>query len=98
VNPIDDPENQIEQVTPQGKKDSKEVGKHLLWRYPKLAPTTKRTQADKKPQTQDTAAAFIRVFSQDVEIAKLDLNRSFFHLQAHTKLARHSRKSLVTRR
>lgn len=52
--PIPDPENQLEQMTPQGVKDSKKLGKHLLSRYPKLIPTTKRIYADKKARTQDT--------------------------------------------
>jgi phosphohistidine phosphatase SixA len=80
-NPIDDPENQLEQVTPQGIKDSKKVGKHLLSRYPKLVPTTKRIYADKKSRTKDTAAAFVKVFSQEVEIVEMNLNRSSFHAQ-----------------
>jgi hypothetical protein len=81
-NPIDDPENQLEQITLQGIKDSKKVGKHLfLSRYPKLVPTTKRIYADKKARTQDTAAAFVKVFPQEVEIVEIDLNRSSFHAQ-----------------
>jgi hypothetical protein len=84
-NPIDDPENQMEQITPQGVKDSKKVGKHLLSRYPKLVPTTKRIYADKKSRTQDTAKAFVKVFPQDVEIVEMDLNRSSFHSQVPHK-------------
>jgi hypothetical protein len=61
-NPINDPENQLEQITPQGIKDSKKVGKHLLSRYPKLVPTTKQIYADKKARTKDTAAAFVKCF------------------------------------
>jgi len=96
-NPIDDPENQIEQVTPQGKKDWKKVGKHRLSRYPKLIPTTKRIYTDKKARSQDTAAAFIKVFPRDVEIVKMDLNRSSLH-KSYTKSAKHFRKSLAMRR
>jgi hypothetical protein len=85
VNPIDDPDNQLEKITPQGIKDSKKVGKHLLSRYPKLVPTTKRIYADKKSRTQDTAKAFVRVFPQYVEIVEMDLNRTPFHSQAPHK-------------
>lgn len=80
-NPIDDPENQLEQITPQGIKDSKKVGKHLLSRYPKLVPTTKRIYADKKTRTKDTAKAFVKVFPQEVEVVEILLNRSSFHAQ-----------------
>jgi hypothetical protein len=81
VNPIDDPENQMEKITPQGIKDSKKVGKHLLSRYPTLAPTTKRIYADKKSRTKDTAAAFVRSFPQDVEVVQIDKNSTSFHAQ-----------------
>jgi len=80
-NPIDDPDNQLEQITPQGIKDSKKVGKHLLSRYPKLVPTTKRIYADKKARTKDTAAAFVKVFPQEVEVVEINLNRSSFNAQ-----------------
>jgi hypothetical protein len=79
--PIDDPHNQLEQITPQGIKDSKKVGKHLLSRYPKLVPTTKRVYADKKARTKDTAAAFVKVFPQKIEVVEINLNRSSFHAQ-----------------
>ncbi|KAE8448170.1 hypothetical protein EG329_009774 [Mollisiaceae sp. DMI_Dod_QoI] len=80
-NPIDDPDNQLEQITPQGIKDSKKVGEHLLSRYPKLVPTTKKIYADKKDRTKDTAAAFVQVFPQKVEVEEILLNRSSFHAQ-----------------
>jgi Histidine phosphatase superfamily (branch 2) len=80
-NPIDDPEHQLEHITPQGIKDSKKVGKHLVSRYPKLVLTTKRIYADKKARTKDTAAAFVKVFPQEVEIVEINLNRSSFHAQ-----------------
>lgn len=80
-NPYTDPENQLEKVTPQGIKDSKKVAKHLLSRYPHLVPTTKRIYADQKSRTQDTAAAFARVFPQDVEIVHLATNSSSFYAQ-----------------
>jgi len=80
-NPIDDPDTQLEQITPQGIKDSKKVGKHLLSRYPKLVPTTKKIYADTKARTQDTATAFVKVFPQEVEVVEIDLNRTSFHSQ-----------------
>ncbi|KAF4630578.1 hypothetical protein G7Y89_g7567 [Cudoniella acicularis] len=81
-NPIDDPENQLEQVTPQGVIDSRKVGKHLLSRYPKLVPTMKRIYADKKSRTQDTAKAFMQAFPQDIEIVEMDVdNKTSFHSQ-----------------
>ncbi|TVY45671.1 Acid phosphatase [Lachnellula occidentalis] len=81
TNPIDDPDNQLEEITPQGIEDSKKVGKHLLSRYPKLVPTTKRIYADKKSRTQDTAKSFVHVFPQEVEVVELHSNRSSFHSQ-----------------
>jgi hypothetical protein len=81
-NPMNDPENQMEQITPQGIKDTKKVGKHLLSRYPKLVPTTKRIYADKKSRTQDTAKAISKVFPQKVQIIELTLkNTTSFHSQ-----------------
>lgn len=82
--PIPDPDNQLEEITPQGKKDSKKVGKHLLARYPKLVPTTKRIYADKKSRTQDTASAFAAVFPQKVEVREINLDSSF-HAQVPHK-------------
>jgi len=80
-NPINDPDNQLEMITPDGIKSSKKVGKHLLSRYPTLVPTTKRIYADKKARTKDTAAAFVEVFPQAVEIVEINLNRSSFNSQ-----------------
>ncbi|KAL2074657.1 hypothetical protein VTL71DRAFT_8436 [Oculimacula yallundae] len=80
-NPINDPDKQLEQITPQGIKDSKKVGKHLLSRYPTLVPTTKTIYADKKARTQDTARAFVKVFPQKVDIVEINLNRSSFNSQ-----------------
>ncbi|KAF8849019.1 histidine acid phosphatase-like protein [Acephala macrosclerotiorum] len=80
-NPINDPDNQLEQITPQGIRDSKKVGKHLLSRYPKLFPTTKTIYVDKKSRTKDTAAVFVQVFPQEVEVEEILLNRSSFHAQ-----------------
>ncbi|KAG9234152.1 histidine phosphatase superfamily [Amylocarpus encephaloides] len=80
--PIPDPENQLEEITPQGIQDSKKVGKHLLSRYPKLVPTTKTIYADKKARTQDTAKAFVKVFPQKVEVVQMDIeNKTSFHSQ-----------------
>ncbi|CAG8949738.1 hypothetical protein HYFRA_00004057 [Hymenoscyphus fraxineus] len=80
--PIPDPDNQLEKITPQGIKDSKKVGKHLLSRYQELVPTTKRIYADKKSRTQDTAKAFVKVFPQEVEIVEMDpSNKSSFRSQ-----------------
>ncbi|KAL3419685.1 histidine acid phosphatase [Phlyctema vagabunda] len=75
--PIDDPDNQLEKITPQGIRDSRKVGKHLLDRYPDLVPTTKRIFADKKSRTQDTAAAFVQVFPQKVEVVEINQTTSF---------------------
>jgi len=80
-NPIDDPDNQLEQITPQGIKDSQKVGKHLLSRYPDLVPTTKKIYADKKSRTKDTATAFVKSFPQSVEVVEIGNNRSSFHSQ-----------------
>jgi hypothetical protein len=84
--PIPDPDNQLEQITPQGVKDSKAVGKHLMSRYPKLVPTTKRVYADKKSRTQDTAKAFIKVFPQKVELVEMRVeNKTSFYAQVPHK-------------
>ncbi|PQE28117.1 hypothetical protein CJF30_00010225 [Rutstroemia sp. NJR-2017a BBW] len=83
--PIDDPENQLEKITPQGVKDSKKVAKHLYSRYPDLVPTAKRIYADKKSRTQDTAAAFAEVFPQDIELVEMRKNRTSFHSQVPHK-------------
>lgn len=81
TNPYDDPDKQMEKITPQGIIDSKKVAKHLLSRYPALVPTTKRIYADKKSRTQDTAAAFVEVFPQPIEVVQIDTNRTSFHSQ-----------------
>jgi hypothetical protein len=84
--PIPDPKNQLEEITPQGIKDSKNVGKHLLSRYPKLVPTTKRVYADKKSRTQDTAKAFIKVFPQKIELVEMHVeNKTSFYAQVPHK-------------
>jgi hypothetical protein len=81
--PIDDPDNQLEQITPQGVKDSKKVAKHLLSRYPTLVPTTKRIYADKNSRTQDTAKAFAAVFPHEIEIVQINLTESFHSQVPH---------------
>lgn len=91
-NPIDDPDNQLEEITPHGVEDSKAVGKHLLRRYPKLVPTVKKIYADMKTRTQDTAAAFIQVFPQDVEIVKLNNTHRNFHAQVPHKACKNFNK------
>lgn len=75
--PIPDPKNQLEQITPQGIKDSMKVAKHLLSRYPTLVPTTKRVYADKKSRTQDTAKAFVASFPQVVDVVEINTKDSF---------------------
>lgn len=90
--PIDDPKNQLEEITPQGHKDARKVGKHLLSRYPTLVPTTKRLYADKKSRTQDTAAAFAEVFPQDVDIVEIDLEREFHAQVPHKACSAFSKK------
>lgn len=77
VSPMDDPEAQLEQITPQGKKDAKKVGKHLLERYPRLVPTVKQIYADKKARTQDTAEALAKAFKQPVEVRVISKEASF---------------------
>lgn len=78
--PIDDPDNQLEEITPAGKKDAKKVGKHLFSRYPELVRTTKHIYADKKSRTQDTAKALAKAFPQEV-IVKVINTEDSFHAQ-----------------
>jgi hypothetical protein len=79
--PYTDPENQLENITPQGIIDSKKVAAHLLSRYPSLVPTTQKIYADTKARTRDTAAAFVDVFPQAVHIVETTPNSSSFHSQ-----------------
>lgn len=81
--PIPDPKNQLEQITPQGVKDSMKVAKHLLSRYPTLVPTTRRVYADKKSRTQDTAKAFVASFPQVVDVVEINTNESFHSQVPH---------------
>lgn len=75
--PIDDPESQLEEITPAGKKAAKKVGKHLLSRYPELVATTKHIYADKKSRTQDTAEALAAAFPQKVKVKVINTETSF---------------------
>lgn len=75
--PITDPKHQLELITPQGKKDAKKVGKHLLERYARLVPTVKHIYADKKSRTQDTAEALAAAFPQKVDVRVIDQEASF---------------------
>jgi hypothetical protein len=84
MSPIDDPDSQLEEITPEGIKDSKRVAKHLLSKYPSLVPTTRRIYADKKSRTQDTAKAFAAVFPQEIEVVQINLTESF-HAQVPHK-------------
>lgn len=80
-NPIDNPKKQLEEITPQGAKDSTAVGKHLLSRYPKLIPTVKTIYSDMKTRTQDTAIAFVKSFKQKIELVQVDDSDHSFHAQ-----------------
>jgi hypothetical protein len=90
--PISDPKKQLEQITPQGIKDSKKVAQHLLSRYPTLVPTTKRIYADKKSRTQDTAKAFAAAFPQKVEVVEIKLNSSMQSQVPHKACKAFSKK------
>lgn len=74
--PIDDPENQLENLTPDGAERAREVGKHLFRRYPKLIPTLRKIYFDKKPRTRDTARAFIQAFPQKDEIEGIEIRKT----------------------
>lgn len=89
--PITNPKKQLEEITPQGVKDSHKVAKHLLSRYPSLVPTTKRIYADKKSRTQDTAKAFADVFPQDIEVVKIKLEESFHSQVPHKSCSNFSK-------
>lgn len=90
--PITSPSTQLEKITPQGFKDAKKVGKHLLSLYPELVPTMKRIYADKKSRTQDTAKAFIQAFPQAVEIHEITTNGSFHSQIPHKHCGAFSKK------
>ncbi|WAO91839.1 Hypothetical protein NCS54_00932300 [Fusarium falciforme] len=70
--PID--EKRLEDVTPAGKLDAKQVGRHLMKRYRHLALSVKRVMADTKARTYDTAKAFVDAFpnSGDIEFVRAD--------------------------
>lgn len=71
--PID--EEHLEDVTPSGKRDAKEVGKHLKKRYSHLAKSVKRIIADTKARTFDTAEAFKQPFPEDGNIEIVRFNK-----------------------
>lgn len=75
--PYTNPEGQMEQITPNGKREAKRTGLHLLKRYPDLVPTLKNVYADKKPRTQVTAHAFVENFPQDVDVLQIADNGEF---------------------
>ncbi|KAI8665199.1 hypothetical protein NCS56_00955200 [Fusarium sp. Ph1] len=84
--PID--EKRLEDVTPSGKLDAKQVGRHLMKRYRHLASSVKRVMADTKARTYDTAKAFVDAFpnSGDIEFVradKKDLNNATRALLPH---------------
>lgn len=82
-NPIDDPENQMEQITPTGARDATEVGKHLLKHYPHLISTVKRINHDKKARTKDTARAFAKAFPHDVKLVQISSEGEFHSTIPH---------------
>jgi phosphohistidine phosphatase SixA len=75
--PITDPKNQLEEITPQGKRNAKAVGKHLLERYGHLSDATKHIYCDKKSRTRDTAKALAKAFPHKIEIREIDTEASF---------------------
>ncbi|KAJ8607206.1 hypothetical protein MRB53_040466 [Persea americana] len=94
VSPIDDPDNQLEELTPSGARDATKVGRHLLQRYPDLVPTTKKVYADKKSRTKDTAKAF-RAFpqEQDVEVIEISSHGEFHSTIPHKYCDNFSKKA-----
>lgn len=84
TSPIDDPENQLEEITPDGASDATKMGLHLLRHYPDIVPTTKKVNADKKSRTQDTAKALIRGFPQDdVRVVEISTDGEFHSTIPH---------------
>ncbi|KAK7419924.1 hypothetical protein QQZ08_010627 [Neonectria magnoliae] len=67
-------EDRLEEVTPSGKEDAEQVGRHLVKRYQHLASSVKRVITDTKARTYDTARAFLHAFPADgdIEIARFD--------------------------
>lgn len=70
-------EDKLEELTPSGAVDAEKVGKHLLERYPDLAPNTSRILADKKSRTFDTATNFTKAFPQheSIEVVRITENK-----------------------
>lgn len=78
--PITNPDQQLEELTPAGAEKAMSVARHLLARYPKLVPTTKKVYSDKKPRTKDTARAFMKAFPQDdIELIQIHREDEEFH-------------------
>lgn len=77
--PIDDPDNQLEQLTPDGADSARKVAEHLFQRYPELVPTTKKIYSDDKPRTRDTAKAFTQVFPREIELIQISKKDKRFH-------------------
>lgn len=67
-------EDKLEKITPSGAEDALKVGKHLLARYPRLVPTTKKIVADHKSRTYDTAKAFVGAFkhADEIEVVRVE--------------------------
>jgi broad specificity phosphatase PhoE len=71
-------EDKLEELTPSGASDAKQVGKHLLERYPELVPNTTMILADKKSRTYDTATNFTRAFPhhESIEVVRITENHN----------------------
>jgi hypothetical protein len=71
-------EDRLEELTPSGAVDAEKVGKHLLNRYPDLAPSTRRILADKKSRTYDTAKNLVKAFpdNEDIDIVRVTTNEN----------------------
>ncbi|KAM5353121.1 hypothetical protein ACJZ2D_016994 [Fusarium nematophilum] len=76
-------EDHLEDVTPSGKRDAEEVGRHLAKRYRHLASSVKRVVADTKARTYDTAVAFTQAFPDHGSIEFVRFNKS--HLNDGTR-------------
>lgn len=91
--PIDNPDKQLEQLTPDGAESARKVAHHLLERYPDLVPTTKRIYSDTKARTRDTARAFIQSFPQkdEMELVQIDKNDGFHAIIPHKSCPKFSK-------
>ena len=93
TSPYTDIDSQMEQITPDGAHISTKVGDHLLRRYPELVPTTKKVYVDKKSRTRDTAEAFVRAFSQEVEIVEISTKKEFYATIPHKSCPNFTKKA-----